>query len=337
MQELNQVDIPVVDLKPLSAGTEGGLQEVADAIGRAARDIGFFYVKNHGIDAALIERTFSASHALFALPLDAKMALTKDFFKTNRGYVPQEGENLNPGTPPDLKEAFNIGLDLSADDPRITGGEPFRAMNQWPDIPGWRDTLLAYFEAVWALGREMHRAIAVDLGAAPDFFEDKLDAPLATLRLLHYPPHPESAMDGQIGAGVHTDYGNVTFLLPDAVGGLEVQRRDGAWLKAPRIDGTFICNIGDCLMRWSNDTYVSTPHRVINSGERDRYSIAFFLDPNPDAIVSCLPGCMSEDNPARYPAISGADYLRSRLDATYDHARTKRADDRFASTGGADA
>ncbi|WP_299474030.1 2-oxoglutarate and iron-dependent oxygenase domain-containing protein [uncultured Roseibium sp.] len=312
-------DIPVIDLKPLLDDASGGLQTVADEIGRAARDIGFFYVKNHGVEASLIEAAFSASHALFALPLDQKMQLTKDFFKTNRGYVPHEGENLDPNTPPDLKEAFNIGLDLAADDPSIIANDPFRALNQWPDIPHWKETLLSYFDAVWALGREMHRAIAVDLGADATFFEDKLDAPMATLRLLHYPPHPETAGEGQIGAGEHTDYGNITLLLPDAVGGLEVRRRDGVWLKAPTIDGTFICNIGDCLMRWSNDIYVSTPHRVVNKGGSERYSIAFFLDPNPEADVSCLPGCMSETRPAKYPAISGADYLRARLDATYEH------------------
>lgn len=317
---MKHIGIPVVDLNPLIRNVPGGLEKVADDLGRAARDVGFFYVTNHGVDARLVERTFSASRTLFALPPEDKMALTKDFFKTNRGYVPLQGENLDPEKPPDLKEAFNIGLELAPDDPGIIAGDAFRALNQWPAIPGWKETLLAYFDAVWALGRKMHRAIAVDLGASPDYFEDKLDAPLATLRLLHYPPHPATAMEGQMGAGVHTDYGNVTFLLPDNVGGLEVRRRDGVWLTAPQIEGTFICNIGDCLMRWSNDTYVSTPHRVINSGDRDRYSIAFFLDPNPDALVSCLPGCQSQERPARYPPISGADYLRARLDATYGHS-----------------
>ncbi|MES0809025.1 2-oxoglutarate and iron-dependent oxygenase domain-containing protein [Roseibium sp. SCPC15] len=316
-------EIPVIDLEPLVSSAADGLETVSESIGRAAREIGFFYVKNHGIDAGFIEKTFVAARTFFSQSHDFKMDLTKDFFKTNRGYVPMEGENLDPTKPSDLKEAFNIGLDLAADDPRILNGEPFRAVNQWPELPGWREELLEYFDAVWDLGRKMHRAIAVDLGAAPDFFEDKLDAPLATLRLLHYPPQSETVQLGQIGAGEHTDYGNITILLPDSVGGLEVRRRDGVWLKAPNIDGTFVCNIGDCLMRWSNDIYVSTPHRVINSSGRERYSIAFFLDPNPDAIVSCLPGCMDEDSPAKYAPISGADYLKSRLDASYARPRAE--------------
>ena len=316
--------LPVIDLEPLISERPEGLQEVTDTLGTAARDIGFFYVKNHGVDEQLIEATFAAAHDLFAQSVDAKMSLARDFFKTNRGYVPMEGENLDPSKPSDLKEAFNIGLDLDVDDPRILRGELFRAVNQWPQIPGWKETVLAYFDAVWALGRRMHKAIAQDLGADPEFFEDKLDAPMAVLRLLHYPPQPAVAAADQIGAGTHTDYGNITLLMPDAVGGLEVRRRDGEWLKAPKIDGAFVCNIGDCLMRWSNDIYVSTPHRVINSSALERYSIAFFLDPNPDAEVSCLPGCLSENNPAKYAPISGAEYLRARLDASYKEAKAKR-------------
>jgi len=315
---MSDPDLPVIDLEPLISGTPGGLEKVAAELGRAARDIGFFYVKNHGVPQSLIDATFAASHTLFAQPLDAKMVLTKDFFKTNRGYVPMKGENLDPTKPSDLKEAFNIGLDLPADDPRILKGEPFRAVNQWPDLPGWKETVLDYFNALWALGRKMHRAVAVDLGADPDYFEDKLDAPLATLRLLHYPPQPGNAEEGQIGAGTHTDYGNLTILLPDAVGGLEVRRRDGVWLKAPTIEGAFVCNIGDCLMRWTNDVYVSTPHRVVNSSGRERYSIAFFLDPNPDAVVECLPSCVETGKTAKYGPVSGADYLKSKLDASYE-------------------
>ncbi len=314
-------DLPVIDLEPLISNAPGGLEKVAAEIGRTAREIGFFYVRNHGVDSGLMEASFAAAHRFFAEPVETKMALTKDFYKTNRGYVPMKGENLDPDKPADLKEAFNIGLDLEPDDPRIVAGEPFRAVNLWPDLPGWKETVLTYFNGVWSLGRLIHRAVATDLGADPDYFEDKLDAPLATLRLLHYPPQPASAEAGQIGAGTHTDYGNLTILLPDAVGGLEVRRRDGVWLKAPTIDGAFVCNIGDCLMRWTNDVYVSTPHRVVNTGGRQRYSIAFFLDPNPDAQVVCLPSCVTEGREARYAPISGADYLKSRLDASYAPAK----------------
>jgi isopenicillin N synthase-like dioxygenase len=122
---------------------------------------------------------------------------------------------------------------------------------------------------------------------------------------------------GQLGAGVHTDYGNVTLLATDAAGGLMVRDRSGQWLDAPVIPGAFVCNIGDCLMRWTNDIYVSTPHKVVTPPGRDRYSIAFFLDPDPDARVACLPTCTDATRPMKYPPVSAADFLRSRLEPTY--------------------
>lgn len=308
--------LPIIDVRA-TLSSDVGETALAEAIGRAARGPGFFYLTGHPIAPALMADVFAKSAAFFALPEDDKAGLSITRSPHNRGYVALGGETLDPGHPPDLKEAFNIGLDLSADDPRVIAGEPFRGVNLWPDLPGWRETMLGYFDAVWSLGRRLHRAVAIDLGMEPAFFEDKLDQPMATLRLLHYPPQPALVAPGQRGAGEHTDYGNITLLMTESVGGLEVQNRDGTWLKAPPMAGAFICNIGDCLMRWSNDVYVSTPHRVVNSSGRERYSVAFFLDPNPDAIVACIPTCVTDDHPARYPPVSGADYLTERLNRTY--------------------
>ncbi|SON56923.1 2-oxoglutarate-dependent ethylene/succinate-forming enzyme [Hartmannibacter diazotrophicus] len=314
--------LPVIDLSPLVTAApqarNAALKAVADAIGAAARGPGFFYVTGHGIPDDLIEAVFGRSADFFALPREDKAPLSIEKSPHNRGYVGLLGEKLDTAKPADLKEAFNIGLDLAPDDPRIERGEPFRGVNVWPQDPAFRETMLAYYEAAWNVGRLLHRAIAIDLGMPEDFFEDKLDQPMAVLRLLHYPPHPAGAEEGQLGAGEHTDYGNITLLMTDDVGGLEVRRRDGTWLKAPPMPGNFVCNIGDCLMRWTNDVYVSTPHRVLNSGGRERYSVAFFLDPNPDADVACLPTCLEAGSTAKYPPVTGADYLKQRLDATYD-------------------
>lgn len=296
---------------------------IAEKIGAAARGVGFFYVVGHGIPQALIDEVFARSAAYFALPAAAKDRQSIKRSPHNRGYVAMKGESLDPSKPADLKEAYNIGLELAGDDPRVLAGEPFRGVNLWPELPGWRTTMLAYFDAVWALGRRLHRAIATDLKLPADYFEAKLDQPMATLRLLHYPPQPARAASGQIGAGEHTDYGDITLLMTDEVGGLEVKRRDGGWIPAPHIPGAFVCNIGDCLMRWTNDVYVSTPHRVVNRGGRERFSVAFFLDPNPDAEVACLPTCVSEERPARYPPVTGAAYLAGRLDATYGFRRAE--------------
>jgi len=308
--------IPVIDIAPLVDGSPQQARDVAKALGTACREVGFFYVSGHGVPAALVKRVFATSAAFFTGPASVRDAVSFDGPGSNRGYIRLGGETLDPGKPPDVKEAFNIGLELAPDDPELVAGAAFRAANHWPDMPDFRDTMLDYFDQVWRLGRDLHRGFALDLGLDPDFFESKLDRPIATLRLLHYPPSEKPLSGGQLGAGVHTDYGNVTLLATDTVGGLMVQDRSGRWLDAPVIPGTFVCNIGDCLMRWSNDVYVSTPHKVVNPG-RDRYSVAFFLDPNPNAVVACLPTCTSPGRPAKYAPISGADFLRSRLEPTY--------------------
>jgi isopenicillin N synthase-like dioxygenase len=310
-------DIPLIDIAPLLSGDPKQATEVAAAIGAACRGIGFFYISGHGISEDQIRDVFARSQQFFALPDAEKRKVAYSAQSGNRGWVPMKGESLDPSRPADLKEAYNIGLEMAADDPAILAGAAFRAVNLWPDDSEFKAAMLAWFDAVWRIGRDLHRAFAADLGLAQDYFEDKLDRPLATLRLLHYPARPPLMEAGQLGAGEHTDYGNLTLLMTDDAGGLEVRSRSGEWLEAPYIPGAFVCNIGDCLMRWSNEFYVSTPHRVVNPAGRERYSIAFFLDPNPDALVECLPGCSTADNPPRYPPVTGADYLRQRLDATY--------------------
>ena len=306
--------LETIDVSGLSSGDREAVARVAAQLGRACRDTGFFYVSGHGIPDSLMSGIFATAHAFFAEPLAQKEAISIKRSPHNRGYGGIATESLDQKNA-DNKEAFNIGLDLAPSDPEVVAGKPFRGVNLWPQTPGFRDTALGYFNAVCKLGVDLHFAIASDLGLPMRYFDDKLDRPMATLRILHYPPREQSSSD--VGAGTHTDYGSVTLLLNDAVGGLEVRRRDGAWVSAPPIPGAFICNIGDCLMRWSNDIYVSTPHRVVSPPGRDRYSVAFFLDPNPEALIECLPGCSGPDRPAKYPPVSASDYLRERLDATY--------------------
>jgi isopenicillin N synthase-like dioxygenase len=313
--------LPVIDVSGLNSAKLSDRTAVAAELGRACREIGFFYVINHGVPDSLRDAIFAASRTFFSLPAAAK---EKDSIKRsphNRGYIAIEGERLDVGNAlPDQKEAFNIGLELAADDPEVLAGKPFRGINLWPEIPGWRETVLRYYDACLALGRRIHHGFALDLGIDEDFFENKLDRPLATLRLLHYPAQPQSrdrAPDS--GAGTHTDYGNLTILATDGVAGLQVRARSGVWIDEPHVPGAFICNIGDCLMRWTNDVYVSTPHRVAIP-VRDRYSVAFFLDPNPDARVEVLPSCVAPGAEPKYRPTTGADFLHARLAPTYEHS-----------------
>ena len=306
--------IPIVDVSGLGSAELRERRAVAAALGRACRDVGFFYVTGHGIESDAIDGIFAAAQQLFALPGAAKAALS---ITANRGYVALGAEWLDEAAA-DQKEAFNIGLELPPDDPELLAGRTFRAANRWPALPGWRERALRYFDQCMRLQATLHRGFALDLGVAEDFFADKMHRPAAVLRLLRYP----AAMAGgeALGAGQHTDYGNLTILATDGVAGLQVRRRNGVWLDAPQVEGAFVCNIGDCLMRWTNDVYVSTPHRVLRPA-RERTSVAFFADPNPDAVVAALPSCVAPGAAPRYAPVTVGAYLQSRLDATYELAK----------------
>jgi isopenicillin N synthase-like dioxygenase len=309
-------DIPIIDVSGLRSEHLRERQAVAAMLGRAAREVGFLYVVNHGIPLTLLHATFEAAHALFDLPAEQKRALDIRLSPHNRGYAGFLTEQLDETALPDRKEAFNIGFDLAPDDPEVLAGVPFRGVNVWPDLPGWRATMLAYFDACMDLSRVMHRGFALDLGIEEDFFTPLTDRPMATLRMLRYPSRDPAAPPEALGAGTHTDYGNITLLATDGVAGLEVRRRDGTWIEAPSVPNALVVNIGDLLMRWTNDIYVSTPHRV-RQPELRRHSLAFFVDPNPDANVAVLPACLAPGQSPKYPPVTGAEYLRQRLDATY--------------------
>ena len=290
------------------------LTRIAAEVGAACRDVGFFYVVNHGSGEAH-RRSVHAVPRFFALPLADKRKLAIETIGGNRGYSGLLHEALDPARGPDMKEAFNIGLDLAPDDPELVAGKPFRSLNAWPGPAGVSRDAAGLLRRLRGARRANASRVRRDLGLSPDFFDDKFDRSMATLRLLHYPAPPAGA-DAQTGAGEHTDYGNLTLLATDDVGGLEVRTRAGQWIDAPVLRGAFIVNIGDCLMRWTNDVYVSTPHRVVNRSAKERYSIAFFYDPNPDAMVETIPSCVGQGEITRYPPILAADYLKMRLDAS---------------------
>lgn len=280
-------------------------------LGRACRGPGFFLLAGHGISGSLRDSVLREADRFFDLPTAEKERLSILKNRHNRGWAATGSESLDEKSgQTDRKEAFNVGLDLEPDDPRVVAGEPFRGVNVWPDLPGFRATMLKYFNAVWQLGVDLHDPIARDLGLPEKYFRQYFDAPMATLRLLRYPPGTGAA--DEIGAGAHTDYGSLTLLLTDGEPGLQVRPRGADWIDVPNVPDAYVVNIGDCLMRWTNDIYVSTPHRVRPPRHRRR-SVAFFLDPNPDAVITALPGT---GTPKHMP-ISGADYLRARLAATY--------------------
>lgn len=293
--------LPVIDIAGLRSNRLSDRQKVADNIRAACLENGFFYIAGHGIPAALIEGVLDQTRRFFHLPLIEKHAVSRDLSFCRRGYEPMGGQILEQGTLPDHKEAFDLGIELPCDDPRVIARKPDHGPNLWPGgLPKFRPTLEAYFSAVMELSRTLLESLALSLRLPESYFHDLCDDPVVILRLLHYPPQPPTSTPEQKGAGAHSDWGAITLLLQDDLGGLQVLADDGRWIDVPPVPGCYIVNLGDLMARWTNDLYRSTVHRVINRSGKDRYSVPFFLDGNPDYQVRCLPNCCSPDSPPKY-------------------------------------
>jgi isopenicillin N synthase-like dioxygenase len=273
--------IPVIDLEPSFTGGMEGEARVAWEIHKAARECGFFYVKNHGVPQAVVDGAFAAMRSFFEKPLDYKLSVLRDNWPVPRGYEPLFYQQLDAGTPRDVKESFYVARELGPDHPDVKAKLPNHGPNQWPpNLPGFRDRVEAYYHPMLDLGRHLMRMLAVSLSMERDFFDAAYIEPAGTLRLLRYPPHPEDALPNQLGSGAHTDFGSITLLAQDDCGGLEVENAAGEWLRADPIPGTFVINLGDMIQRWTNDLYHSNMHRVLNNRSgRDRYSMALFFNP----------------------------------------------------------
>jgi isopenicillin N synthase-like dioxygenase len=314
------VEIPVIDFSPFLTNDVEGKQRVAQEIYHACHQVGFLYLTHHGISQGAIAYVFDQSRQFFALPDEEKQAIAWSNKTSNRGYVGVERERLDETKPGDLKEAFNVGKEVSAGE---VGTENLVLVpNQWPaGREEFRQTVIEFFDICAEAANRVFQAFAIALQMPENFIADKHQAQNYTLRLLHYPPLANLPKAGQIRAGAHSDYGTLTLLFQDDVGGLEVQTTTGKWISAPSIPDAILINTGDLTQRWSNDVFRSTKHRVaLPQGEnvgRDRYSIAFFCQPDAEAEIVCLPSCQSPDNPPRYPPVTSGEYLLSRLQATY--------------------
>ena len=227
-------------------------------------------------------------------------------------------------TPPDAKEIITFGPDTFPDTAYFTceAAAPHWIANLWPtNLPGFRDDILAYWHEMQQLARRLTRLCAIALNLAPDFFEQHTDRDPSQLRLIHYPPMDAPPQPGQLRAGVHTDLNLITIVYSNnTVGGLEVRGRDGEWIAAPHFEG-FMVNIGDTMMRWCNDHWKSTPHRVANpppnaGATSDRIALAFFFIANYDALIECVPACTGPDNPPRYAPITVGEYRAARFAKT---------------------
>lgn len=319
--------IPVIDLGKMLAAKRPSpdwsvaAQQVASAIRAACHDTGFFYIANHGVPRDLVQAVLDANRDFHARPEAEKLALKVNAWL--RGYQPMASTQMRssarfkPAAAPNQLESFIISNEVSPDHPDYQK-RAFVGPNQWPDDPGFRDTLETYLSATRALGMSLLPAFSLAAGQTPDYFDPFFDPPGTTLRLVHYPPSPIDRPADYLGIYPHTDYGFFTILAQDDVGGLEIQRIDGTWVEAPCMPDAFVVNIGDAAARWSNDEFNSSPHRVINkSTAHDRYSIALFFDPNHDTIIRCLDSCVRDGEAPKYAPIAYFDYYRERMDSNH--------------------
>jgi isopenicillin N synthase-like dioxygenase len=314
--------IPVIDLGPYLAGVPGALEATAAQLRGALETIGFFIIIHHDVPQDLIARTFAEARRFHEQPLAAKMALRMN--EHNNGYMAMGKyavwtSDVNTNDKPDLNEAFFIKRERRPDDPLARSGRRFVGPNLWPDqLPGFRDTVLAYTKAVDALGRRLMPVCAVALEMPPDFFDAAFAESQFSFRMSHYPPVQAEA--NQFGIAPHTDANFLTFLAQTEVPGLQVRLPSGEWLDVPYIPGAFAVNSGDMMYRWTNGRFKSTPHRALPPVGRHRYAIPFFMGPHIDTVIACLPTCQGQDNPPRFPPITYEQYLLWWYDANYNAA-----------------
>ncbi|EXS71226.1 isopenicillin N synthase family dioxygenase [Sphingobium sp. Ant17] len=312
-------NIPVIDLGPSFADDTDLKKAVAWEIHKTARDTGFFYITNHGVPQATMDGQLELAKQFFDLPVDEKMKVDASKSSCTRGYESPGLQTLDDGSPPDLKEGFLIGVDLADDHPYVRDGVPNCGSNQWPEKPeGFRPRYEGYVDEMFRIGRHLMSLIALSLDLPEDYFAEGLREPLFNGRLLKYGPQPADAAFNQIGAGAHTDWGMITILLQDDVGGLEVENAAGEWIAAPPIPGTFIINLGEMVRLLTNGLYHANMHRVLNNQSgRDRYSVPTFFDPNYFYEVSCAPTCMPENGKPDYAATTVGGHIAEMYRKTY--------------------
>jgi len=308
--------LPLLDVASYLAGQPGARERLGAELRWAFENVGFYYLRGHGIHQSLIDATFAQAARFHALPEEQKLAVQIN--AENVGYMPMKVDQFS-GRPPSRNEAFFLRRDRALDDPLVVSMRRFHGLNQWPaDLPGFREIALAYMQAMEALCRRLVPLYATALDLPPDAFDRAYAEPHLILRLTHYAPLPADEA-ASLSLTPHTDSGFMTLLAPNPLPGLSILLPDGRWIDAPSVADAFVVNGGDILHRWTNERFLSTPHRVIHRTNVDRYAIPFFCDPNQDTLFECLPTCRSATQPAKYPPIRFGDYAIWFAHKNYEH------------------
>ena len=322
--------IPVIDVTPFRLGDKKGKEEVAAMIAAACESSGFFCIIGHGVDEKLIARTRQAGADFFASSDIIKRKCLREASRTGCGYYPVAdralAKTLGVDTPPDLQEAWAMAPENVPGDPyyQEDTGQYFFAPNKWPEgLPGFRETLVEYFETMAALGRKMMGALALALELDENYFADKIDKATNQFRFLYYPPQESSPETNQLRAGAHTDYGALTMLRGDDVPGtLQVKLPEGGWTDVRPPANAFVCNLGDAMARWTGGRWASTLHRVTNPPpgvgspeilKKGRMTLVFFHQPNHDVILNGI-----TETELDQPAVTLGEHYKQKIHAAVD-------------------
>ena len=312
-------EIPVIDISPLVGPQNNpkSLRKTAKEIENACKNIGFFYVKNHQIPQNHLDAVILVMQEFFNLPEEEKMKIHIGNSDVFRGYTPLGKELTNAKY--DWHECVDFGLDLEPNHPEVIAGNQLLGPNQWPENqPNFRKALERHWDLMILLGRRITEGLAMSLGFDKKKFARFMCKSHSFMRISNYPPYGKDQEENVgDGIGAHIDYGFLTILLQDNIGGLEVKNADNEWVSAPMIPGTFLINIGHMIQRWTNDYYKATIHRVIPPKHETRCSLPFFFEPNFDAIVVPLDTFCSKNNPPRYKPFHFGNYLESKFTTSY--------------------
>ncbi|MCG6888374.1 MAG: 2OG-Fe(II) oxygenase [Gammaproteobacteria bacterium] len=311
--------IPVIDISPLRDGSNPAA--VAHALLAASRDLGFIYINGHGIPDEVITTARGCALDFFLSPEQEKQRYT--ISDKHRGWLSQGGAKMRDDLAADLKESFIWGYQ---DDAAGTlCDHELRGPNQWPDfVPAMESAAMDYFDHADRVARHLLRGFALGLNLDTDFFLRNAEVPLSRASFVYYPGQAESSDKPAFGVGPHTDFGLLTVLCQDHVGGLQVENSSGQWIEAPPIPGSLVVNVGDLLERWTDGAFRSTPHRVINSSAQERLSLVLAFDPNPETMIDAA-DIYGDRHQAKQDAISCGDYLVWRFAKAFSY-RSKDAD-----------
>ena len=318
--------IPVLDLSPLEqwglSSDTHSTKKLSGEFFEAYSTAGFGYIINHGIDRNLIDHVFSASSKFHDLPESIKLEIALN--ENHRGYIPintstDVNSTLEVVTRPNQSESFIMLRDDLDESAEVLSRQYLAGKNVWPDLPGFKEALTQYNAAMENLSRKLVHLAALSLQEDPESLLQHFNPPTTWLRLLHYPAAPPQRPDNLYGSAPHTDFGCLTILAQDDVGGLQVKDPlTDDWIDVPRIPDSFVVKVGDMLHRWSNGLLKSTPHRVINPTGNERYSCPFFYDPHVSTKITPLPNCVDTVGKALFGPVNFGEFLKSELEAGYD-------------------